>query len=150
YVDMLAHHYGRTRRVDKQRIWFRAAGDAAKAAFANEAAVGYYERLLPLQPEEETGEVLVALGGIWHLTGRCAEAHAAVAASQRDLGDLFMYTQSYTEAVGWLTRAADEFERLGDRQGLSRTLDRITFAHYLQGEDEQALPRAHGRPGVGL
>ena len=155
YVDMLAHHYGRTRRVDKQRIWFRAAGDAAKAAFANEAAVGYYERLLPLQPEEETGEVLVALAGIWHLTGRWTEAERTLrramavasraerrdvlAASQRDLGDLFMYTQSYTEAVGWLTRAADEFERLGDRQGLSRTLDRITFAHYLQGEYEQAL-----------
>jgi class 3 adenylate cyclase/predicted ATPase len=155
YVDMLAHHYGRTRRVDKQRTWFRAAGDAAKAAFANEAAVGYYERLLPLQPEQETGEVLVALGGIWHLTGRWAEAERTLrramevastagrrdvlAASERDLGDLFMYTQSYTEAVGWLTRAADEFERLGDRQGLSRTLDRITFAHYLQGEYEQAL-----------
>ena len=155
YVDMLAHHYGRTRRVDKQRIWFRAAGDAARAAFANEAAVGYYERLLPLQPEEETGEVLVALGGIWHLTGRWAEAERTLrramevaatagrrdvlAASQRDLGDLFMYTQSYTEAVGWLTRAADEFEHLGDRQGLSRTLDRITFALYQQGSYDEAL-----------
>jgi class 3 adenylate cyclase/tetratricopeptide (TPR) repeat protein len=155
YVDMLAHHYGRTRRVDKQRTWFRAAGDAAKAAFANEAAVSYYERLLPLQPEDQTGEVLVALGGIWHLTGRWTEAeqtfrramevasrtgrHDVLAASQRDLGDLLMYTQSYAEAVGWLTRAADEFERLGDRQGLSRTLDCITFAHYRQGQYDQAL-----------
>src|SRR5215218_4843127 len=51
YVDMLAHHFGQTRRLDKQRTWFRAAADAAKAAFANEAAIGYYERLLPLQPE---------------------------------------------------------------------------------------------------
>jgi class 3 adenylate cyclase/tetratricopeptide (TPR) repeat protein len=155
YVDMLAHHYGRTRRVDKQRIWFRAAGDAAKAAFANEAAVGYYERLLPLQPEEQTGEVLVELGGIWHLTGQWTEAEQALrramevaaragrrdvlATSQRDLGDLFIYTQSYAEAVSWLTRAADEFERLGDRQGLSRTLDRITFAHYRQGQYDEAL-----------
>jgi tetratricopeptide (TPR) repeat protein len=55
------------------------------------------------------------------------------------LGDLFMYTQSYTQAVGWLGRAADEFERLGDRQGLSRTLDRITFAHYRQGAYDEAL-----------
>ena len=155
YVDMLAHHYGRTRRVDKQRIWFREAADAAKAAFANEAAVGYFERLLPLQPEEETGEVLVELGAIWQLTGRWEEAEGAyrqamevasragrrdvLATSQRDLGDLFMYTQSYAEAVRWLTRAAGEFERLGDRQGLSRTLDRITFAHYRQGAYDQAL-----------
>jgi predicted ATPase/class 3 adenylate cyclase len=155
YVDMLAHHYGRTRRVDKQRVWFRAAGDAAKAAFANEAAVGYYERLLPLQAEEQTGEVLVQLGAIWHLTGQWTEAEQAfrramevaskagrrdiLATSQRDLGDLFMYTQSYAEAVSWLTRAADEFERLGDRQGLSRTLDRITFALYQQGSYDEAL-----------
>jgi class 3 adenylate cyclase/tetratricopeptide (TPR) repeat protein len=155
YVDMLAHHYGRTRRVDKQRIWFRAAGDAAKAAFANEAAVGYYERLLPIQPEEQIGEVLVQLGAIWHLTGRWTEAEEAfrramevaakagrrdvLATSQRDLGDLFMYTQSYAEAVRWLTRAAEEFERLGDRQGLSRTLDRITFALYQQGTYDEAL-----------
>ena len=155
YVDMLAYHYGRTRRLDKQRIWFRAAGDAAKAAFANEAAVGYYERLLPLQPEEQTGEVLVELGAIWHLTGQWTEAERALrqamevasrtgrrdvlATSQRDLGDLYMYTQSYAEAVSWLTRAADEFERLGDRPGLSRTLDRITFARYQQGAYEEAL-----------
>jgi class 3 adenylate cyclase/tetratricopeptide (TPR) repeat protein len=155
YVDMLAHHYGRTRRVDKQRIWFRAAGDAAKVAFANEAAVDYYERLLPLQSEEQTGEVLVELGAVWHLTGQWPEAEQAyrqamdvasrtgrrdvLATSQRDLGDLYMYTQSYAEAVSWLTRAANEFERLGDRPGLSRTLDRITFALHQQGAYEEAL-----------
>ena len=50
-----------------------------------------------------------------------------------------MYTESYAEAVRWLTRAADEFERLGDRQGLSKTLDRITFALYQQGAYEEAL-----------
>jgi len=158
YVDVLAHHYGGTRRVDKQRVWFRAAGDAAKAAFANEAAVDYYQRLLPLLPVDQTGEVLVELGAVWHLTGRWTEAERAyrramqvsaragrrevLAASQRDLGNLFMYTESYAEAVSWLTRAADEFERLGDRQGLSKTLDRITFALYRQGAYDEALAAA--------
>lgn len=158
YVDVLAHHYGRTRRVDKQRVWFRAAGDTAKAAFANEAAVDYYQRLLPLLPVDQTGEVLVELGAVWHLTGRWTEAEWAyrramqvsaragrrevLAASQRDLGDLFIYTESYAEAVSWLTRAAAEFERLGDRQGLSKTLDRITFALYRQGAYDEALAAA--------
>jgi len=158
YVDMLAYHYARTRRVDKQRVWFRAAGDAAKAAFANEAAVDYYERLLPLLPEDQTGEVLVELGVVWHLTGRWTEAEQAyrramevasragrrdvLAASQRELGALFRNTQSYAEAVTWLTRAADEFERLGDRQGLSKTLDRVTFALYQQGAYGEALAAA--------
>ncbi len=155
YVDVLAHHYGHTQRVDKQRVWFRAAGDAAKAAFSNEAAVDYYHRLLPLLPEGETGEVLVGLGGIWHLTGRWVEAEQAyrramevardadrpevLAAGQRDLGELYMYNRSYAEAVTWLRRAADEFERLDDRAGLSSTLDRMTFALYQQGAYGEAL-----------
>ena len=58
-------------------MWFRAAGDAAKAAFANDTAVGYYRRLLPLLPEAETGEVLIELGGVWQLTGGWAEAERA-------------------------------------------------------------------------
>jgi predicted ATPase/class 3 adenylate cyclase len=158
YVDVLAHHYGRTRRADKQRVWFRAAGDAAKAAFANEAAVEYYNRLLPLLPKDQTGDVLVELGGVWNLTGRWAEAEAAyrramevagkagrpeiLAAGQRDLGDLYMYNRSYPEAVTWLRRAEDQFERLSDRVGLSRTLDRMTFALLQQGAYDEALATA--------
>ena len=155
FVDVLAHHYGHTRRVDKQRRWFRAAGDAAKAAFANEAAVEYYQRLLPLLPEHETGAVLVELGAVWQLTGRWVEAESAyrramraaeragdrtvLAASQRELGDLFMYTHSYEEAARWLTGAVNEFERLGDRQGLSRALDRLAYTLIHQSAYDQAL-----------
>ena len=155
YVDVLAHHFGRTHRVDKQRLWFRAAGDAAKSAFANETAVDYYRRLLPLLEGADNGEVLVEIGGIWNRTGRWTEAERAyreamtvagdgarpevVAAGQRELGDLFMYNRSYAEAVTWLRRAADEFDRLHDRAGLSTTLDRLTFALYQQGDYRNAL-----------
>jgi tetratricopeptide (TPR) repeat protein len=158
YVDVLAHHYGRSRRTDKQRTWFRAAADAAKAAFANEAAVAYYERLLPLLPEREAAAVLLELGSVWQFTGAWKQAertyrqamdaaartgdHTILAASQRDLGDLFMYTQSYPEAVRWLTQAAAELERLGDLPRLSKALDRLTFALHQQGVYDQALTAA--------
>ncbi len=158
YVDLLAHHYGRTKRFDKQRVWFRAAGDAAKAAFANDAAVGYYDRLLPLLRKDETGDVLVDMGGVWQLTGRWAEAErayqealevardarrpAVIAAAERDLGDLYMYNRSYAEAVTWLRRAVDGFERLGDDAGLCRALDRLTFALLQQGAYAEALTTA--------
>jgi len=154
-VDVLAYHYGRTDRSDKQRVWFQAAADAAKATFANEAAVAYYERLLPLLPEPGSGRVLVDLGAVWQLTGHWGEAQQAYlralgtarragdrslfAVGARELGDLFMYTQSYAEAIKWLTSAADAFERLGDRQGLSRTLDRLAYALIQQGSYPQAL-----------
>jgi len=154
HVDTLAYHWGRTRRRDKQRIWFRAAADAARAAFANEAAVAYYRRLLPLLPEPEVGGVLLDLGGVWHLVGRWSEAEGAyrramaiaraagdrslLAASQRELGNLFMYTQSYAEAIEWLTLAADQFERLDDPSGLARTLDRLAYALIQQGSYAQA------------
>ena len=158
YVDVLAHHYGRSRRTDKQRVWFRAAGNAAKAGFANEAAEAYYDRLLPLLSEHEKADVLVELGGIWHVTGRWADAERVyreamevaraagrpetLAASQRELGDLFMYNRSYAEAVRWLRLAAAEFDRLDDRVGLARTFDRMTFALYRQGEYADALATA--------
>jgi predicted ATPase len=77
YMDVLAYHYGRTRNEDKQRIWFRAAGDAAKAGYANEAAVEHFERLLPLLAPDETGEVLLELGAVWHLVGRWTDAERA-------------------------------------------------------------------------
>ena len=158
YVDVLAHHYGRTPRIDKQRVWFRAAGDAAKTAFANDTAVGYYQRLLPILPEVESGEVLIELGGVWQLTGRWGEAELAyrkamevgtaagrpeiLAAGQRDLGYLFMYNRSHAEAVAWLRQAAAGFDRLGDRVGLSRTLEPLAFALYRQGAYGEALVTA--------
>jgi class 3 adenylate cyclase/tetratricopeptide (TPR) repeat protein len=158
YVDVLAHHYGRTDRMDKQRVWFRAAGDRARAMFANEAAIDYYRRLLPLLSDLDQADLHVGIGSVYHHMGRWSEAEdhyreamqAAeavgrrdiLAASQRQLGDLLMYTNSYAESVSWLRRAAAEFDRLGDRQGLSRTLDRMTFALYRHGAYGDALATA--------
>jgi class 3 adenylate cyclase/tetratricopeptide (TPR) repeat protein len=155
YVDALAHHYGRTRLIDKQQIWFRAAGDRAKTMFANEAAIHYYGRLLPLLSEPDQAELLVEIGSVYHHMGqwsqaedhyrramRVAEATGRrdiLAASQRQLGDLLGYTNSYAESVRWLGQAAAEFERLGDRRGLSRTMDRMTFALFRQGAYAEAL-----------
>ncbi|HEV3464482.1 MAG TPA: tetratricopeptide repeat protein [Actinomycetota bacterium] len=154
FADTLAYHYGRTRRVDKQRVWYRAAADAARDAFANETAIASYQRLLPLLEGPASGHVLVELGAVWQLVGRWGDAQQAylkalgiaraggdrslLAAGGRELGDLFIYTKSYAEAVRWLTLATETFEDLGDRRGLSRALDRLAYALIQQG----AYPRA--------
>jgi class 3 adenylate cyclase/tetratricopeptide (TPR) repeat protein len=154
FADTLAYHYGRTRRADKQRVWFRAAADAARDAFANQTAIATYQRLLPLLEGPASGHVLLELGAVWQLVGRWDDAQKAylralriaragddrslLAAGGRELGDLFIYTKSYAEAVQWLTLAAETFEDLGDRRGLSRALDRLAYALIQQG----AYPRA--------
>jgi class 3 adenylate cyclase/tetratricopeptide (TPR) repeat protein len=161
FLDVLAHHYERTARVDKQRIWLRAAGDRARAIFANEAATHYYERLLPLLPPDGQAALHIDIGTVHQHTGEFTEAekhyrHAMelaettdrpdiVAAGQRQLGDLLMYTHSYTESVTWLQRALDGFNRLGDLAGVSRTMERMTFALFRQGEyaDTLAMGRLH-------
>jgi class 3 adenylate cyclase/tetratricopeptide (TPR) repeat protein len=158
YVDVLAYHYGRTRNEDKQRIWFRAAGDAAKAGYANEAAIEHFQRLLPLLAPDQTGDVLHELGAVWHLVGRWTDAEQAyrrvmdvaerdadrplLAASKRDLGILLMLTTAYPEGVAWLAEAAEELERLGDLQGLATALDRLAFAAIQQGDYAAAAAAA--------
>ncbi len=158
YVDLLAHHYARTDRLDKQMIWFRAAGDRAKALYANKAATHYYGRLLPLLPEADQAALHIEIGTVHHLIGQWTEAERhyrlalraaestgrrdIVAASQRQLGDLLTYTGSQAEAVSWLERALAGFERLGDAAGLSRTMDRMTFALHRQGEYGEAVAMA--------
>jgi tetratricopeptide (TPR) repeat protein len=158
YADMLAHHYAHTARVDKQQIWFRAAGDRAKSMFANEAATHYYGQLLPLLPEAEQAALHVEIGTVHDHTGQWAEAEEhyrlamrkaaatghpeCVAAGQRQLGNLLMYTHSYAESVSWLELALAGFERLGDTAGLSRTMERMTFALFRQGTYGEALAMA--------
>jgi tetratricopeptide (TPR) repeat protein len=157
-VEVLAHHYGRSRNEDKQRVWFRAAGDAAKASYANEAAVEHFQRLLPLLAPDQTGDVLHELGAVWHLVGSWTDAEQAyrqamevaddggdrplLAASKRDLGILLMLTRSYPEGVGWLAEAAQELEGLGDWRGLATALDRLAFAAIQQGAYKDAAAAA--------
>jgi predicted ATPase len=49
-VDLLAFHYERSENEAKKREYFRKAGAAAQVDYANEAAIDYYQRLLPLLP----------------------------------------------------------------------------------------------------
>ncbi|MBU2666107.1 tetratricopeptide repeat protein [Actinoplanes bogorensis] len=159
YVDVLAHHYARTDRFDKQRVWFRAAGDRAKSIFANEVATRYFGQLLPLLPEADQAALHIEIGTVHQLTGKWTEAERhyrlamrvaeatgrrdIVAASQRQLGDLLIYTGSHADALGWLERALAGFQGLGDATGLSRTMDRMTFVLYRQGEYGEASAMAH-------
>ncbi|GAA5531509.1 adenylate/guanylate cyclase domain-containing protein [Herpetosiphon gulosus] len=75
-ADLLAHHYGMSNNLDKQRNYFRKAGDAAAARYATDVALSYYERCLPLLEAHETIDIFFAMGEIYKHTGHWNEADA--------------------------------------------------------------------------
>jgi adenylate cyclase len=153
-LDLLAYHYGRSGLAAKQREYFRRAGDAAAARFANTAAIQYYEQLLGLLAPAEQAPVLVAIGRIhelmsaWALAeARYREALAAaeaagdlptLAKAQAGLGNSFWGRGGYDEGLPWLERARATLAALGDRAGLSETLLQMSRGRWFQGQFEQA------------
>jgi class 3 adenylate cyclase/tetratricopeptide (TPR) repeat protein len=149
YLDLLAFHYGRSENIAKQREYFRKAGDAAAAAYANEAALDYYDRLLPLLTEpDEQADLHLLRGAVQELMGRYAEAEAdyrdALAKAVQDtmrtargqlaLGKLYHMHGGYQAALEWLAQARKRWQDLQDKAGLAQTHLETGITYYRQGE----------------
>jgi tetratricopeptide (TPR) repeat protein len=152
YVDLLAYHYGLSPDRDKQREYFRRAGMAAQAAYANEAAIEYYRRLLPLLPDTERSEWMLRLGEIQQLTGEWAAAEAtyiqaldsagdlsARAGCQQALGRLQVGKGAYADALAWLEQARAGYRALGDEQNFAAALQQIGVVYWSQNAFHDAL-----------
>jgi len=155
YVDLLAHHYGLSQNVRKQREYFRRAGKAAQEAYANQAAVEYYQRLLPLLMVEEKSQVMLELGQVWRLTGQWDQAEEIYQQSlelagyarerrtfprcERAMGTLLRLQGKYEGALDWLERARNDFEVLDDQAGLCDSLREIGVVLWSQGNYSGAL-----------
>jgi class 3 adenylate cyclase/tetratricopeptide (TPR) repeat protein len=154
-LDVLAFHFGRSRNLDKQRVYFLRAGDAAKATFANDAAIAHYRRLLPLLDRSDQSAVLLSLGEVHQLIGEWSEAESSYrealsaaekasrsreqARSRAAIGNLLSYTESYDEATRWLEVAVAELDRLGEREELSRVLEHLSYTYFRKPDYEHAL-----------
>lgn len=153
YVPALAFHYGRSRDTEKQRLYFRQAADTAKAAYSNEIAVDYFQRLLKLLPENESAAVLYEIAEVWQWIGRWEEAESTYrqvtaltqasgdsrthARTQCALGDLLTSTGSYEEATTQLLQARTTFETLDDKDGRMLALGRLSVAYLRQAQYAQ-------------
>jgi predicted ATPase/class 3 adenylate cyclase len=138
WIDLLAFHFDRSSRDDKKRIYLVAAGDAAKASYANRSAINYYQRVLPILEGADRIAVLAKLGPVMELTGawdgatacyeeglRLAEAAGQVHDQARcaaGIGDLLRRRTRFTEAADWLKRAIRLYEAAGDRRGMADIL----------------------------
>jgi tetratricopeptide (TPR) repeat protein len=157
FVDLLAYHYEHTENEDKKREYLLKAGEAAQADYANEAAISYYQRALPLLPPEEKVPVMLKLAEVLQLVGRWHEVNdicrEGIALSEQ-LGDqrtlarcqtakagLLRKQGLYTEAAEWLNRARTGFDELGDQAGVGQVLHVEGTLAARQGDYETARTR---------
>lgn len=137
-LDLLAFHYALGEDPAKARHYLGAAGAAAKAAYANRAALDYFGRLLELQSGHERLPTLLELGEVSSFVGayaaaegqllealalaRAAEDRLREATALRLLGELHERQGDHKGARGHLETAAALCRQHGDEGELTRVL----------------------------
>ena len=166
YADDLAPHYGELayhaehcQDMDKQRLYFRWAGEAAQAAFANAAAMDYYRRLLPLLDtnaaqavillriatiQSRIGEYDQAISTQTQVLGllACAvepEAASVQIAAHLQMGKVSSRRGMMAEAKQQLETARAQAKAMGDRSGTAEALGQLGLISLWQGSFHRAL-----------
>ena len=137
-LDLLAFHFGRSANTEKKREYLLKAGDASRKAYANRAAAGYYEAVLPLLQEAQAVHVLRNLARVTEFAGdwqaamrhykkalRLSHDHGLAreeAKCRLEIGDLLRKTGSFEEAGKWLEEARSAFEALQEEEGIGQAL----------------------------
>jgi class 3 adenylate cyclase/tetratricopeptide (TPR) repeat protein len=162
HLDLLAFHYTHSTNTEKQREYLQKAGEAAQAAFANQAALDYFAHLLPLLKDPYARmELHLKRGAVLELLGKWPEAEteygaalvignqvaqaASTARVQRALGTLFRMRGDYPSAQTWLEQARETFTSVDDQAGLALTLIEMGILLQRQGDypgARQVLERA--------
>jgi tetratricopeptide (TPR) repeat protein len=152
-LDAIAFHYGRTENQEKQREYLRKAGEAAQKKFANDAALEYYGKLLPLLNEpKEQAEILLKRGQVLQVLGKFGEAEgdyrlaldsakddaALKASAQFALGVVNGQRGGYEAALDWLAQAKEARIALKARIDLAQVLIHTGTVLWRKGEYAQA------------
>ncbi|HET9680538.1 MAG TPA: AAA family ATPase [Candidatus Limnocylindrales bacterium] len=134
YIPLLEHHYWRSDREDKKLEYLRKAAEQAQATYANEAAVVYYERYIPLLEGAERIDALLRLSKVLQLTGQVPRSEELLLEARglaQELGELRSVGRSdhglaeaarrlgrFDDATARLTDALAEFTAVGDEAGI--------------------------------
>jgi adenylate cyclase len=137
-VDQLAFHYGQSDNLLKKREYLVKAGMSAQRRYANEPALDYYQRALPLFPLSEQVDVLLKLGQVLELVGRWEETESAYTQGLKQseingnqaeqahclaaLAELDRKRGRYAEGLQRLDLAKAIFTLLADRDGMAQVL----------------------------
>jgi adenylate cyclase len=138
YLDLLAYHYDHSENAGKKRYYLRRAGEFAQRSYANQAAIDYFQKVLPLVDAGAQVEILLQVGEVEKVVGDWEEARihfqealslarstndeSAVGWSQLAMGEMARMQGNYTQALVWLKRARFVFEKIENQQGLAQVL----------------------------
>ncbi|MBL8046075.1 MAG: protein kinase, partial [Anaerolineales bacterium] len=80
--ETLAYHYGQAGDETRARLYYRKAGDRARAVYANDDAIRFYTEALTLMPEGESDqfELLASRARLYDFVGRRPEQKTDVEA----------------------------------------------------------------------
>src|SRR5687768_17261345 len=119
-LEALAHHWSFSADKPRGARYMIAAGERARAVYANDDAIRHYERAL---------ETLAA----------CPEDCEAEAAGVREqLGDLLAVTGRRADALGHYEPVLKKVEHAGNRTAAARLQRKIGGLHWDAGERERA------------
>jgi class 3 adenylate cyclase/tetratricopeptide (TPR) repeat protein len=149
-VPLLEHHFWRSDREDKKVEYLHKAAAAAQASYANQAAITYYERLIPLITGSECVEATIRLAQVFHVIGDIPHAEAmvkqaraiavaigaqtAVARCDHLLGESARRLGRFDDAQVLLEIAYQEFTALDDRAGLGEVVQTMGTVCAQRGE----------------
>ena len=156
-VDLLAHHFWHGDDDERKRRYLARAADAARAAYANAAAIDYLERLIPLLDGSERVDAMLKLGKVFELVGKWPRAeevdlealslatasddrkaqawcHTAIAEVARKQG-------RYDDATQRLDAAAALFAEVGAEDGAGQVLHLAGTVAAQRGDLEVARTR---------
>jgi tetratricopeptide (TPR) repeat protein len=158
HAAALAMHFGRTEDRDRQRLYYRLAGDLAREAAAHETSIGHYERLLPLLDAAGRADVARLLGEELQQTGDWAAAEraygAAIDASIRGerrearlraeaaLGYLHAHMGDPAHAAERLLATSWRAEALGSPDATRESLEFLVYACQQAGDLDGSLRAA--------
>jgi class 3 adenylate cyclase/tetratricopeptide (TPR) repeat protein len=78
-LDLLAYHFWRGDDEVRKRDYLGRAADAAREAYANSAAIDYYERLVPMLEQQERVATMLKLAKVLQVVGELARAQTVAA-----------------------------------------------------------------------
>lgn len=154
HYPLLAYHYRYAEDAEKERDYLGLAGAAAEKIYANDAAIGFYTRLLALCAPQAQAEILLKRGKVFELVGRWQDAERDYRAtltapgqireaawqvrSYFYLGDLLRQRAQYAQAREYLTQARAIAQSIGAQHWQAASLHALGKIQSEEGDYARA------------